>query len=62
MADDASVSIDTVPMSSFFHWLLFATMGNILGGVTIVSLMNWGQVHAGKDESERRPKKSGRAA
>ncbi|MGZ4817005.1 MAG: formate/nitrite transporter family protein [Terriglobales bacterium] len=51
-----------VPMSSFFHWLLFATMGNILGGVTIVSLMNWGQVHAGKDESKPQPKKSRRAA
>ncbi len=37
-----------VPMVSYFHWLLFATVGNIVGGVTIVSLLNWGQVHAGK--------------
>ncbi len=31
---------------TYLHWLLFATLGNIVGGVTIVSVMNWGQVHA----------------
>jgi formate/nitrite transporter FocA (FNT family) len=35
---------------AYFHWLLFATMGNIVGGVTIVSLLNYGQVKAGEPE------------
>jgi formate/nitrite transporter FocA (FNT family) len=34
----------------YFHWLLFATLGNIVGGVTIVTLLNYGQVHAGEHE------------
>jgi formate-nitrite transporter family protein len=29
---------------SYAHWLLFATLGNIAGGVVIVSLLNYGQV------------------
>jgi formate/nitrite transporter FocA (FNT family) len=33
---------------AYFRWLLFATLGNIVGGITIVSLLNWGQVHAGE--------------
>ncbi len=33
---------------AFLRWLGAATAGNILGGVVIVSLLNWGQVHAGK--------------
>ena len=31
-----------------FQWLLPATLGNILGGVSIVSLLNFGQVRGGK--------------
>jgi formate/nitrite transporter FocA (FNT family) len=50
-----------VPMSSYFHWLVFAVMGNIVGGVTIVSLLNWGQVHAG-EETKAKPQKPRRAA
>lgn len=34
----------------YLHWLLFATLGNIVGGVTIVTLLNYGQVHAGENE------------
>jgi formate/nitrite transporter FocA (FNT family) len=34
---------------SYFHWLLAATLGNIVGGVVIVSLLNYGQVVAGRD-------------
>jgi formate/nitrite transporter FocA (FNT family) len=34
----------------YAHWLLFATMGNIVGGVTIVSLLNYGQVKAGEPD------------
>ncbi len=37
-----------VPISSYFHWLAFAASGNVVGGVTIVSLLNWGQVYAEK--------------
>jgi formate-nitrite transporter family protein len=34
----------------YVHWIVFATMGNIAGGVTIVSLLNYGQVKAGEGE------------
>jgi formate-nitrite transporter family protein len=50
-----------VPMSSYFHWLLFATAGNIFGGVIIVSLLNWGQVHA-DEENLRKPRQKPRRA
>lgn len=30
--------------STYLHWLLFATAGNILGGVMMVSMLNYGQV------------------
>lgn len=39
----------TAPASAYLRWLLFATAGNIFGGVMIVSLMNWGQVHVGSE-------------
>lgn len=29
---------------NYFHWLLFATLGNIVGGVIMVSVLNYGQV------------------
>jgi formate/nitrite transporter FocA (FNT family) len=50
-----------VPMSSFFHWLAFAVSGNVVGGVSIVSLLNWGQVHAERELPEK-SKKPRRAA
>ncbi len=31
----------------YFNWLLYATLGNIAGGVVIVSLLNYGQVAEG---------------
>lgn len=37
-----------VPFAHYLHWLLTATSGNILGGVTIVTLLNFGQVKAGE--------------
>jgi formate/nitrite transporter FocA (FNT family) len=33
-----------IPLFGYFHWLMFATFGNICGGVMIVSLLNYGQV------------------
>jgi formate/nitrite transporter FocA (FNT family) len=43
----SAVFAGLVPASQYFRWLAFATMGNIVGGVMIVSLLNWGQVKAG---------------
>jgi formate/nitrite transporter FocA (FNT family) len=42
----------SVSMIEFARWLLLATLGNIIGGVVIVSLLNYGQVAAGEDEME----------
>ncbi len=33
-----------VSTGTYVHWLLFATLGNILGGVTFVTVLNFGQV------------------
>lgn len=44
----SAVLAGLVPLGQYFRWLVFATMGNILGGVIIVSLLNWGQVKAGE--------------
>jgi formate-nitrite transporter family protein len=38
------------PFTMYLHWIFFATMGNIVGGVLIVSLLNYGQVKAGESE------------
>ena len=46
----AAVVHGLAPVSMYFHWLLFATMGNIVGGVMIVSLLNYGQVKAGESD------------
>jgi len=39
-----SVVAGALPVSSYFHWLAPATLGNICGGVLIVSLLNYAQV------------------
>jgi formate-nitrite transporter family protein len=39
-----AVSAGQVAIPSFLAWLLVATLGNIVGGVVIVSLLNYGQV------------------
>jgi formate/nitrite transporter FocA (FNT family) len=36
-------------IGSYLQWLLPAALGNICGGVFIVSLLNWGQVFAGSE-------------
>jgi len=51
-----------VPISSYLHWLLFATLGNIVGGVSLVSLMNWGQVHAGEEQKPVNGRRKARLA
>jgi formate/nitrite transporter FocA (FNT family) len=37
---------------NYFQWLLPATLGNIVGGVVIVSLLNYGQVRIGSGGEE----------
>ncbi|HJS95904.1 MAG TPA: hypothetical protein VJ741_16690, partial [Solirubrobacteraceae bacterium] len=39
----------TVTTSRFFTWLSAVLVGNLLGGVAIVALLNYGQVRAGED-------------
>jgi formate/nitrite transporter FocA (FNT family) len=40
----SAVFTSQVTAATYFHWLLFATLGNLLGGVTFVTLLNFGQV------------------
>ncbi len=55
-----SVVAGPVPVLTYLRWLLFAALGNIVGGVLIVSLLNWGQVRAGTPlaEDEDAPRKA----
>jgi formate/nitrite transporter FocA (FNT family) len=46
----SAVVAGNASVGSYLHWLFFATMGNILGGAIIVSLLNYGQVKAGDAE------------
>lgn len=39
-----------LPFVHYVRWIIPATAGNIVGGVMIVSLLNWGQVKAGLNE------------
>ncbi len=41
-----SVMTASIPLRQYLHWIVAATLGNILGGVIIVSLLNYGQVAA----------------
>ncbi len=43
----AAVLTGAAPAGQYFHWLWAAVLGNVAGGVVIVSLMNYGQVKAG---------------
>jgi formate-nitrite transporter family protein len=38
-----------VPFSRYMEWLTMATAGNICGGMTIVTVLNFGQVKAGEE-------------
>jgi formate-nitrite transporter family protein len=44
----AAVLTRIIPASGYLRWIIPATLGNIVGGVTIVSLLNYGQVVAGE--------------
>jgi formate/nitrite transporter FocA (FNT family) len=45
----SAVFAGAVPFSRYLLWLALATTGNIFGGVTIVTVLNFGQVKAGED-------------
>jgi len=40
----SAVLSGAIPTARYFQWLLPATLGNIVGGVLIVSVLNYGQV------------------
>jgi formate/nitrite transporter FocA (FNT family) len=44
----ASTVTGGVSVGAFFAWLAAATLGNIVGGVSIVTVLNYGQVGAGE--------------
>lgn len=44
----SAVMHGTVGVAHFFAWLSAVIVGNILGGVVIVALLNYGQVRAGE--------------
>lgn len=46
----ASVWAGALPVSTYIKWIIPATLGNITGGVVIVSLLNYGQVAAGQED------------
>ena len=41
-----AVFAGSLPLSQYLHWIVPATLGNVTGGVMIVSLLNYGQVKA----------------
>jgi formate-nitrite transporter family protein len=52
----APILIGAAPWSTFPHWFLPAVMGNICGGVGMVTLLEYGQVVVGRDaEAEAIP-------
>ena len=46
----SAVLAGRVSAGSYLYWITFATLGNIAGGVTLVSLLNWGQVTADRTD------------
>jgi formate/nitrite transporter FocA (FNT family) len=52
----------SVSTFEFGRWLALATLGNIIGGVVIVSLLNYGQVMAGEEEEASEPEQPRLAA
>ena len=45
----AAVFAGSVPLGQYLYWLALAAAGNIFGGVTMVTLLNFGQVKAGEE-------------
>lgn len=53
----ASVLAGATSPGTYVVWLLVATAGNIIGGVLLVSLLNYGQVRAGAQMNSRRARR-----
>jgi formate/nitrite transporter FocA (FNT family) len=49
----AAIMSGHLHFSNYFQWLLPATLGNIVGGVSMVSLLNYGQVRIGSGKEEQ---------
>ena len=45
----AAVLYHATTASAYLHWLVFAVLGNICGGVLLVTLLEYGQVMSGDD-------------
>jgi formate-nitrite transporter family protein len=45
----SAILAGSMSVAGYLHWLLPATLGNIVGGVVMVSLLNYGQVVAGQE-------------
>jgi len=56
----AAVMSGHLHFSNYFGWLLPATLGNIVGGVFIVSVLNYGQVRIGSEENQAEAAEEGR--
>ena len=52
----AAVLQHEVTVSQYFAWLLPAVLGNITGGVLIVTLLEYGQVKGGEQEGHGFPR------
>ena len=48
----AAVMSGHLHFNNYFGWLLPATLGNVVGGIFIVSLLNYGQVRIGAEETQ----------
>jgi formate/nitrite transporter FocA (FNT family) len=46
----SAVFAGQISFGHYLHWLVVATSGNIVGGVFIVTLLNFGQVKVGEEE------------
>lgn len=44
----AAVVSGGLPVSAYLTWITAAVLGNVIGGVGIVALLNYGQVHRGE--------------
>lgn len=53
-----AVVAGVTPASIYFAWLLPAVLGNLAGGVVIVSLLNYGQVRGGGSWRQRAPRQA----
>ncbi|MEO6965708.1 MAG: formate/nitrite transporter family protein, partial [Acidobacteriaceae bacterium] len=52
----AAVLQHQVSIAQYFRWLLPAVLGNITGGVIIVTLLEYGQVKGGEDQGRGFPR------